>query len=94
VGLTISTAIFPHYLKTKLLSAFSGKANGNTLVASLRTDFNALQSMDPAQKVLGQEAYMTALYFVFWLTTAESLVSGIASPVITENEISERSGNQ
>jgi MFS family permease len=91
VGLTISTAVFQHYLKTGLLSAFHGQASGDSLVGTLRTDFNALQSLDPAQKALGQEAYMRALHIVFWLTTAESLVAGIASLLMTENKLSKSS---
>jgi hypothetical protein len=87
VGLTISTAVFQHYLKTGLLSSFRGQARVDSLVEILWTDFNALQSLDPAQRALGQEAYMKAIHIVFWLTTAESLVAGTASLLITENKL-------
>jgi MFS family permease len=93
VGLTVSTAVFQHYLKTGLLFAFRGQAGEDNLVARLRTDFNALQYLKPAQKALGQEAYMRALHVVFWLTTAEILVGGLASLLMTENKLDDSAEN-
>jgi len=88
VGLTVSTAVFQKILKDSLWSAFGREPGAEALIENLRSDFNALQSLDPGSKKLAQEGYMHALHVVFWIATAEVITAAIASMFMKENKIS------
>ncbi|KAL8791631.1 MAG: hypothetical protein Q9195_005780 [Heterodermia aff. obscurata] len=87
VGLTVATAVFQQLLKSALATRFASLPGTNVPVSALRSDFNALQGLDPVSRNAARGAYMEALHAVFWITTAESVIAGVASMLMKENFI-------
>lgn len=87
LGLTISTAAFQKVLRDALWLSFGETPWASTLLGSLRTNFNAVQGLDPSSKRLAQEDYMKALHIVFYIAMAEAIVAAVASFCMEENEL-------
>lgn len=89
LGMTVSTAAFQKVLRDCLWLSFGNEPNAEELIASLRTDFNAVQALTPPAKHIAQVGYMKALHVVFYIAVAEAVVAAIASLCMTENELPE-----
>ena len=87
--MTVSTAAFQQVLKDGLWLSFGDEPGTGELIASLRTDFNAVQALAPTAKHIAQVGYVKALHVVFYIAVAEAIVAGIASLCMTENELPE-----
>lgn len=87
LGMTVSTAVFQKVLKDGLLSSFGDDAGTGSLLNTLRTDFNAVQSLPFPEKQKAQEDYMKSLHAVFYTATAEAVLAAIASMFFKEHEI-------
>lgn len=89
LGMTVSTAAFQQVLKDGLWLSFGDEPGARELIASLRTDFNAVQALTPPARHIAQVSYMKALHAVFYIAVAEAIVAAIASLCMTENELPE-----
>lgn len=89
LGMTVSTAAFQQILKDGLWLSFGDEPSAGELIASLRTDFNAVLALAPPAKYMAQVGYMKALHVVFYIAVAEAIVAAIASLCMTENELPE-----
>jgi MFS family permease len=89
IGMTISTAVFQKVLKDGLWSSFGNEVGAGPLLNTLRTDFNAVQSLAFPEKQKAQEDYMKALHVVFYIATAEAVIAAIASLFFKENDLPE-----
>lgn len=87
LGMTISTAVFQKVLKDGLWSSFGDEVGTGPLLNTLRTDFNAVQSLAFPETQKAQEDYMKALHVVFYTATAEAVIAAIASLFFKENEL-------
>lgn len=87
LGMTVSTAVFQHVLKDGLRSSFGDEVGGESLLNSLQTDSNVVQSLAFPEKQKAQEDYMKALHVVFYIAIAEAAIAAIASLFFKENEL-------
>lgn len=87
LGMTISTAVFQKVLKDGLRSSFGDEVGAESLLNTLQTDFNAVQSLTFLMKQKAQEYYMKALHAVFYIAIAEAAIAAIASLFFKENEL-------
>ncbi|KAH8704097.1 major facilitator superfamily domain-containing protein [Talaromyces proteolyticus] len=89
LGMTVSTAVFQKILNDGLWSSFGNDLGAGPLINTLRTDFNAVQSLAFPERQKAEEDYMNALHAVFYTVTAEAIVAAIASLCLKENELPE-----